>query len=250
MSKKQCAICGADVNLIQQIKLSDGAFICRKVCQKRAFRKYDFMHGNLYELQEHIKQVEDGTRIYNTLFLKHKPKPRKTSFNIRVAEDLGLMAWIERKYKFLVFGKTERACIFRIADLYAYEYEKTSMVVNSPTSKKKSTANFHYIHYYFWDTPGVSDFLDTVKNKAHHKKLEKYYNTLFGIQKTLGNIGATWKNQINAVKAAGSAAKAAVSGDEEAEAKAAEAAAAMDRMQYGDRTEWKKRAEAAIGGLV
>jgi hypothetical protein len=33
-------------------------------------------------------------------------------------------------------------------------------------------------------------------------------------------------------------------------AKAGEAAAAMDRMQYGDRTAWKAKAEAALGGLV
>lgn len=34
----QCAICGADINLIQTQKLSDGNCICRKNCRKRASR--------------------------------------------------------------------------------------------------------------------------------------------------------------------------------------------------------------------
>ena len=34
----QCAICGADINLIQTQKLSDGNCICRKNCRKKGFK--------------------------------------------------------------------------------------------------------------------------------------------------------------------------------------------------------------------
>ena len=37
----QCAICGADINLIQTQKLSDGNCICRKNCRKKGFKVYD-----------------------------------------------------------------------------------------------------------------------------------------------------------------------------------------------------------------
>ena len=39
----QCAICGADINLIQTQKLSDGNCICRKNCRKKGFKVYDYV---------------------------------------------------------------------------------------------------------------------------------------------------------------------------------------------------------------
>ena len=41
----QCAICGADINLIQTQKLSDGNCICRKNCRKKGFKVYDYVSG-------------------------------------------------------------------------------------------------------------------------------------------------------------------------------------------------------------
>ena len=43
---------------------------------------------------------------------------------VYVAEDLGLVAYIQNDYKFMIFGKTTRACVYRIADLRAYNYEE------------------------------------------------------------------------------------------------------------------------------
>ena len=249
MAKQVCAICGAEINLLQQQKLSDGNYICRKVCVKKAMKDFDFISATLYGLQEHIRQVENGTRIYQKLFVKHKPKPScPSSGRVLVAEDLGLIARTETRYKIFLFGKSVLACVYRIADLYGYEYEestKVSMAGAASGQKTSTTKQVRYVHYYFWDTPGMCDFLDDISSKRFDK-IEKYYNTLFGIQKTIGNIGATWKNQISAIKAAGSAIKAAVSGADNLEAKVGEAAAAMDRAQYGDRTEWIAKAEAAL----
>jgi len=248
LDKKPCAICGTEVGLTGQVKMADGTVICRKVCQKKAMKGYDFMHGNFPALQEHIKQVENDTEIFKKFLWKAKPKAKfKQIGGLRVYEDLGLIARVRIGKKYFIFvSYVEQACIFRIADLYSYEYEKGSEMRRDPNTKTSKLENTHHCHYYFWDTPGESDFSVRIRNKADHHSIDKYFNKLYGIQKTLGNIGATWKNQINAVKAAGSAVKAAASGSEDMEEKAGEAAAAIERMQYGDRTAWKARADATL----
>ena len=54
----KCAICGADINLIQTQKLADGNCICRKNCRKKGFKAYDYVHGNLQGVKAHLTQVE------------------------------------------------------------------------------------------------------------------------------------------------------------------------------------------------
>ena len=36
----KCAICGADINLIQTQRLADGSCICRKNCRQKGFKVY------------------------------------------------------------------------------------------------------------------------------------------------------------------------------------------------------------------
>ena len=108
---KQCAICGAEVNLVGQQKLADGNVICRKVCQKKGMKKYfDFIHADLAQVQDHIKQVENGTKIFNDIFVprmkaKKKDRPKQYGTGIFVLEDQGLMALAIASYKFFIFGK-------------------------------------------------------------------------------------------------------------------------------------------------
>lgn len=254
MATQKCAICGAEINMFQQQQLADKTYVCRKICAKRAMKGFDFVGGTLPELQTHIKQVEDGTRLYEKLFLPIKkrkvPGQKLKKFandNIVVSEDLGLIARLEVRYKIFIFGKSTLASVYRIADLYGYEHESDTQIgMGSPGSKTTAPKKMHYAHFFFWDTPGVSDFRVEVSSAGGYDDIFKYFNKLFGIQKTLGNIGNTWKNQINAVKAAGSAVKAAVTKSDDLEEKAAEATQAIDRMQYGDRTEWIAKAEAAL----
>lgn len=63
----QCAICGADINLIQTQKLSDGNCICRKNCRKKGFKVYDYVHSNLPSVKAHLAQVERGTKLWDTI---------------------------------------------------------------------------------------------------------------------------------------------------------------------------------------
>ena len=64
----KCAICGADINLIQTQKLSDGNCICRKNCRKKGFKSYDYVHSNLPGVKAHLAQVERGTKGFTSLF--------------------------------------------------------------------------------------------------------------------------------------------------------------------------------------
>lgn len=41
MAKHNCAICGAEIGLMSEQKLSDGNYICRKECSKKTFKVFD-----------------------------------------------------------------------------------------------------------------------------------------------------------------------------------------------------------------
>jgi hypothetical protein len=241
---QKCAICGAEINVFQSQKLTDGNFICRKKCKKLGMKIFDYVHADLPEVLAHNKQVEEGTKIFNDLFIprmKAKDKTKKLKkFNshLFVAPDLGLMAIGEPKYKFWIFGKYwPKACVFRTGDLYDYSEVKATRTVDG----KPETDT--YMHFAFINTPGMSDFLDKCDSD---KEVVKYFNSVFKIEKSLKNIGNTWKNQINAVKTSVAAAKSIIKGEEDAEAKAVAAMTSLDVMQYGDRTELNAKADAAL----
>ena len=240
-----CAICGAEINAFQSQKLVDGNYICRKNCQKKGMKKYfDFMHARLDEVNAHIAQVENGTKIFNDLFVprfKAKKKARPVQFgpSIFVVEDLGLIALAESAYKFFIFGKYyPQACVYRLGDLLSYTEEKIDKLPDGTAA-----GSGKYVHFAFKETAGLGDFYYAYDQP---KKLADYFNRLYGIQKTLGNIGNTWKNQINATKAMVAGVKAAKNGDEDAEEKAAEALNSLDVAIYGDRTELNRRAAVAL----
>lgn len=105
----KCAICGAEINLFQTQKLADGNCICRKTCRKKGFKTYDYVHANLYGVQAHLAQVERGTKLWEHYFVPRKKIKDKTKKLKRfgsplyVAEDIGLMAYIQNDYKFMMF---------------------------------------------------------------------------------------------------------------------------------------------------
>lgn len=245
----KCSICGADINLFQTQKLADGNCICRKTCRKKGLRVYDYVHGNLPGVKAHIAQVERGTKLWNHYFeprRKTKDKTQKLKrfgYDLYVAEDIGLIAFTQDDYKFFIFGKTTRACVYRIADLRSYEYEE-QMVKNGDKTEKKSMARLGFVN-----TEGLYEFLLPISDSREFEELKKYFDTLFGIQKTLGNAANTWKQQITAVKDITAGFNAAVKGEADADAKAAEAINSLDAAIYGDRTEWIRKADAALAAF-
>ena len=69
------------------------------------------------------------------------------------------------------------------------------------------------------------------------------------MQKTLGNAANTWKQQMAAIKDVASGLSAAMRGEEDAGEKAAAAINSLDAAVYGDRTEWIRRADAALAAF-
>lgn len=249
MAKNNCAICGAEVNLMSGQKLADGNYICRKVCRKKTLKIFDCIPATLGDVTAHIEQVEKGTQIWNELLLplkKAKNKDEKLKQLgvgnplIYVSPSTGLVALVETNYKFMMFGKYYRACVFRLADLVKYEFEEEKKKTSDGKTDSKE-----YAYMMFKDTAGLYGFRLEVSGKKAFKDLEKYFDTLFGIQKTLGNSFKNAKRQLDAIKGAASIVKGATSGNLD-EAQAAEAVGAVDAYFMGDRTEWIAKADAAL----
>ena len=118
------------------------------------------------------------------------------------------------------------------------------MVKNGDKTEKKSTVRMVFIN-----TAGMNAFNLEVNNFKEYEKLSKYFDTLFGVQKTLGNAANTWKQQMTAIKDVASGLSAAMRGEEDAGEKAAAAINSLDAAVYGDRTEWIRRADAALAAF-
>lgn len=248
MAKQNCAICGAEIGLFAQQKLADGNYICRKVCAKKCLKLFDFVPSSLYEVTAHIKQVEFGTKVWEQIFVplkKAKKKEEKLkSFGqygcLTVSPSTGLVALTQNDYKFFIFGKTTRACVYRLCDLYTYEYDSE---VTKNSEGKEETKHFCYLG--FRNVEGLHTVRLPIGSVADFNAMDKYFDTQFGIQKTLRNSINNAKRQINAIKSVTEAVKSAMSGENDME-KGAAAIEALDANVYGDRTEWIRKADEAL----
>ena len=253
MAKHNCAICGAEVGLMSAQKLADGNYICRKNCRSRLFPCFDTMHATLDEVKAHMAQIEFGTKVWNQIFVplkKTKVKAEKlrqvhgvSQLLVYVSPSTGLIAFNHNKYKFMFFGKTEYACVYRLADLVSYEYESESVKGSDGKDVTK-----HYVWLGFRNTEGMANFRLALSGKNDFDSMEKYFNELFGIEKTVRNSFKNAKRQLDAIKAAAGAVKGAVQGtlDEE---QAAATVEAVEAYALGDRTEWIAKADAALAAV-
>ena len=237
MAKNTCEICGAEVNLFTGQQLADKTYICRKVCAKKCLKIFDFVPATLDEVKSHIEQVEKGTKVWNQIFVplqKTKVKEEKLKrfgAPLYVSPSTGLMALVETRYKFIVFGKSQLACVYRIADLASYEYEEESVKNAEGKMEKKE-----FCRMFFHNTAGLYSFRFEISNSKEFESL----------QKTLGNSINNAKKQWAAIKDIAGAVKAAATGAEDVEEKAAAAAESLGTYLEGDRTELIAKADAAL----
>ena len=251
MAKHICAICGAEVGLISEQKLADGNYICRKICSKKCLKIFDKVEATLDSVKSHIEQVEFGTKVWNQIFVpltKTKVKEEKLkrfgkNGELYVSPSTGLIALTENRYKFFIFGKSTVACVYRLADLYGYDYGYET--VKNSEGKEETK---HYCILMFRNTPGLYEVLLEIRS-GEYEDMERYFNTLFGIRKTLRNIGNTIKQQTNAAKAIAEAVGAVKDGTMD-ETKAEATMDALNAAQYGDRTGWIAKADAALASVV
>lgn len=249
MAKNTCAICGKEVNLVTGQKLADGNHICRKNCRSKLFKCFDVVASTLGDVNAHIAQIEKGTKIWQEVLLPLK-KAKKADGKLKclgiggpllyVSTTTGLAALVETRYKFMMFGKSELACVYRIADLVQYSFEDEIVKGSDGKLDKKE-----FCAMMFKDTEGMYGFRLEVSGKKGYEEVAKYFDTLFGIQKTLGNSFKNAKRQMNAIKAAAGAVKGAMDGTI-TEDQAADTMGALDAAVYGDRTEWIAKADAAL----
>ena len=249
MAKHTCAICGVEVGLMSEQKLADGNFICRKVCSKKTFKNFDKVSATLGDVTAHIEQIEKGTRIWNELLLplnKSKNKDEKLKMMgvggplLYASPSTGLVALVETRYKFMVFGKSELACVYRIADLMQYDFVEETAKNSEGKEEKKQ-----YCAMMFKDTAGMYGFRLAVSGQKEYESIAKYFDTLFGIQKTLGNSFKNAKRQMDAIKSITNTVKAAAAGTLD-EAQAAETIGSVDAYVHGDRTQWIEKADATL----
>ncbi|MBQ3054729.1 MAG: DUF4428 domain-containing protein [Oscillospiraceae bacterium] len=251
MAKHNCAICGAEVGLISEQKLADGNYICRKVCSKKCLKIFNQVEATLSSVTSHIEQVEFGTKVWNQIFVpltKTKVKEEKLkrfgrNGELYVSPSTGLVAVTENRYKIFIFGKTTLACVYRLADLYGYDYDYET--VKNSEGKEETK---HYCVLMFQNTPGMYQVRLEIRGSKDFDSMAKYFDTQFGIQKTLGNIKNTFKHQMDAAKAIAGAFKAAKDGTMD-ETKAEETMDILDTAKYGDRTEWIAKADAALASV-
>ena len=250
MAKHNCSICGAEIGLVSAQKLADGNYICRKNCRKKLFKTFDCVPASLQNVTDHIAQIEWGTKVWNQIFVplkKTKEKEEKLrqvtgiqEYIVYVSPSTGLIAFNENRYKFMFFGKTEYACVYRLADLVTYEYD--SETTKNSEGKEETK---HYCWFGFQNTSGMSYFRVQLSNSGTYPAIEKYFDELFGIQKTLRNSFNNARRQVNAIKSAASTIKAIKDGTIE-ESQAAATVDAINAMELGDRTEWIAKADAAL----
>lgn len=100
----------------------------------------------------------------------------------------------------------------------------------------------------FINTEGMSEISVEMNNIKAFQKLQKYFDTLFGVQKTLGNASNIWKAQA-AIKSAAVGVSAAIRGDTDASEKVGGAIESLDAAIYGDRTELIRRADEALAAF-
>ncbi len=207
------------------------------------------MHATLGDVEEHIKQVEFGTKVWDQIFVplkKAKDKSEKLkglcqNDNMVVSPSTGLVAVIQNDYKFFIFGKSTRACVFRVADLYCYEYESE---VTKDSEGKDVTK--HFCRFVFNNVQGLYNFRMPLSSESDYNEIDKYFDKMFGIQKTLRNTFNNARRQMDAIKAAVGAVKAAAAKADDVSEKVQGAFDAMDAYKFGDRTKWIEIADAAL----
>lgn len=245
----KCAICGAEVNLFKAQKLADGKVICRKNCRSKGFRCFDFVHSSLPSVMQHLEQVERGTKLWEHYFvprMNEKDKAKKLkrfASYLYVAEDIGLCAIVQVDYKFFIFGKSYRACVFRTGDLVARVYSQREEQTNNGTQTKD------YIMLNFNGMCGLTDFTLPIGNYKEFETIYNYFDEQFGMQKTLSNAANNAQKQVDALKSVAAGIGAVLNNSEDTQNKIEDAEKALKTATLGDRTELLRRADEALAAF-
>lgn len=249
MAKKNCCICGTEMGLMNQVQLADKEFICRN-CVKKTSPFFVPLERTTYDYKEHMKQLENGKKLYDAYFAGNKAAEKFLSGRVLVDKSTGLMCITEKRGRIILWGGTPFYTVYRIADLDICEgetrYEKGS--------DGKNVEKFE-VHFTFRSVSGLFDF-KVSSSKGSYDSMMKCLNKILG-KTGLGSIKAGFKkNQADVMTAASIAGNlknimANADGGAEAMRKdAEEIAGAMEQSFYNGREELIEKADAAIKNVL
>jgi len=255
MAKKTCECCKTTVGMFQQIKLKDGNYLCRN-CTNLTHPLFEPADKRTYkQFQEHLKQIETGKVLYENLFIPRKKPADKAiklkSFgggNIEVAKDIGLVALTSKRGGFLFWGGVNFHIVFRLGDLYKYEYYYE--IQNSRGNVDQTRTE--YIDLRFWDTEGADRFKIRVMRESDVYEAAKFFDDCFGLKKDY-SISNMWKNSVADLKKGVQQIKSAFTGKavEEIDENDPKNLSTEERYKiYGDRTQWLVKADKAINSVL
>jgi hypothetical protein len=171
-----CALCGVQMNFLQSQKLGDGSYICRKKCAKLGTPTFNYAGATLREVKVHFLKVELGNKLWKQFFEPYlQSKTFKQFESVTVSENNGLMAFTEKRSKFLFWGETiYYRTVDRIADLRGYDLEKVHR------KSGKSNKTYYYVRFFFSTPEEKNHFRIRFKRKTCINVI-KYFDGLFGL---------------------------------------------------------------------
>lgn len=251
--KMNCSVCGKEIGILGQIKLSDGNVICRD-CEKQVSPFFEPLECSIQTYHGNVKQNEDGLKLYEAYFDKNK-KAIKLCDN-HVIYDPGTALVCIFGDRGGIFNRKKFYNVFRLADIEKYE-QISRFHRSADGSNNQEICIFLSFK---GERDGLSSFtIATDSSKA--KQLVKEFDLALGGNTKgafgLGNAMKTSikKSQDQAVAAAGminsfmSAMSAMKNGETDSAAimeAGSEMVANADAMFYAGREELISKADAAI----
>lgn len=118
MAKQNCAVCGKEIGLMQQVQLADRNYICRD-CEKKTILYFKPMHQTLEEYKGNLVQNEQGEKLYEAYFKKNKNM--KGFCGGRVLYDPATALVCISGTRGGIFNARKSWNVFRMADVEKYE---------------------------------------------------------------------------------------------------------------------------------
>lgn len=118
MAKQNCAVCGKELGLMQQVQMADRNYICRD-CEKKTILYFKPLQQTLSEYQANLIQNEQGVKLYEAYFKKNKNM--EGFCGGRVLYDPATALICISGTRGGLFNQQKNWNVFRMADVEKYE---------------------------------------------------------------------------------------------------------------------------------
>lgn len=254
MAKVNCEDCGKEIGIVQQVQLADKRYICR-ACQKKTIPYFQHLEMSYAEYKDHLKQIEDGKKLFDAYFFKNKGKKFKKmcAGHVMYDPDTALVCITAKRGGIMFFGGTKIYNVLRVADLDIYESESTFTKGSDGKNVEKTN-----LRLTFRNVTGMHEYrIDAAPSSI--KEVSKVFDEVFGGKGLIGGIKqGIKKNQAQVKAAAGIASglKTAIQGVKNGEATpeamegASQIAQNMENVFYAGREDLIAKADAAIKNVL